>query len=455
MDFRAALKLLAEKAGVEIEYQKADSKTEKGKILNVLEEATQFFEKQLSENKPVEKYIKSRGISIETVKKWRIGYAPDEWRLLYGYLLGAGYEKSIILKAGLAKISTEKISEPYDVFRDRIIFPLLDANGTVIAFSGRVLSKDTEPKYLNSPDTSVFTKGEVLYGLNRAKEDIRKKNYAVLVEGQIDLVLSHQAGVANTVASSGTAFTPAHLQRLKRLSSRIILAFDGDKAGLIAAEKASVLGISLGFEVKVASLPEGSDPAEVAHESPEEWKNVLRRALPAIEFFLNKLEKLEKDSRKLGKLIVEKILPMIKLLSSSIEQSHFISMLSKRTGLKENVLWEDLKKVKTTSPNPLLAQGEGGRSPGEVSEVKTHKELIEERLAEIKLWKEEIPLEEEEAELQFNLDRIILDDELQNLLADLAQAESEKNNKKIESISRKIKDVHKKILGLEEKKKIM
>ena len=130
-------------------------------------------------------------------------------------------------------------------------------------------------------------------------------------------------------------------------------------------------------------------------------------------------------------------------------------MLSKRTGLKENVLWEDLKKVKTTSPNPLLAQGEGGRSPGEVSEVKTHKELIEERLAEIKLWKEEIPLEEEEAELQFNLDRIILDDELQNLLADLAQAESEKNNKKIESISRKIKDVHKKILGLEEKKKIM
>ncbi|OHA90844.1 MAG: DNA primase [Candidatus Zambryskibacteria bacterium RIFCSPHIGHO2_01_FULL_44_22b] len=469
LDFRAALKLLAEKAGVEIEYQKADSKMEKGKILNVLEEATLFFEKQLSENKLAEKYIKSRGIDIETVKKWRIGYATDEWRLLYGHLLGAGYEKNIILKAGLAKISTEKISEPYDVFRDRIIFPLFDANGTVIAFSGRALAKDTEPKYLNSPDTSVFTKGEVLYGLDRAKEDIRKKNYAVLVEGQIDLVLSHQAGVSNTVASSGTAFTLAHLQRLKRLSSRIILAFDGDKAGLIAAEKASNLGISLGFEVKVASLPEGSDPAEVINNPPapsksaqapeggaEEWKNILRRALPAIEFFLNKLEKLEKDSRKLGKLIVERILPMIKLLSSSIEQSHFISMLSKRTGLKENVLWEDLKRAKIqTSPNPLLAQGEGGRSPGEVSEVKSQRERIEERLAEIKLWKKEIPLEREEAELQGHLDTIILNDEMQNLLAVLARAESLKDNKKIETISKKIKDIHKRIIGLEEKKKIM
>ena len=469
LDFSAALKLLAEKAGVEIEYQKADSKMEKGKILNVLEEATLFFEKQLSENKLAEKYIKSRGIDIETVKKWRIGYATDEWRLLYGHLLGAGYEKNIILKAGLAKISTEKISEPYDVFRDRIIFPLFDANGTVIAFSGRALAKDTEPKYLNSPDTSVFTKGEVLYGLDRAKEDIRKKNYAVLVEGQIDLVLSHQAGVSNTVASSGTAFTLAHLQRLKRLSSRIILAFDGDKAGLIAAEKASNLGISLGFEVKVASLPEGSDPAEVINNPPapsksaqapeggaEEWKNILRRALPAIEFFLNKLEKLEKDSRKLGKLIVERILPMIKLLSSSIEQSHFISMLSKRTGLKENVLWEDLKRAKIqTSPNPLLAQGEGGRSPGEVSEVKSQRERIEERLAEIKLWKKEIPLEREEAELQGHLDTIILNDEMQNLLAVLARAESLKDNKKIETISKKIKDIHKRIIGLEEKKKIM
>ena len=469
LDFRAALKLLAEKAGVEIEYQKADSKMEKGKILNVLEEATLFFEKQLSENKLAEKYIKSRGIDIETVKKWRIGYATDEWRLLYGHLLGAGYEKNIILKAGLAKISTEKISEPYDVFRDRIIFPLFDANGTVIAFSGRALAKDTEPKYLNSPDTSVFTKGEVLYGLDRAKEDIRKKNYAVLVEGQIDLVLSHQAGVTNTVASSGTAFTLAHFERLKRLSSRIILAFDGDKAGLIAAEKASNLGISLGFEVKVASLPEGSDPAEVINNPPapsksaqapeggaEEWKNILRRALPAIEFFLNKLEKLEKDSRKLGKLIVERILPMIKLLSSSIEQSHFISMLSKRTGLKENVLWEDLKRAKIqTSPNPLLAQGEGGRSPGEVSEVKSQRERIEERLAEIKLWKKEIPLEREEAELQGHLDTIILNDEMQNLLAVLARAESLKDNKKIETISKKIKDIHKRIIGLEEKKKIM
>jgi len=325
---------------------------------------------------------------------------------------------------------------------------------------------------LNSPDTSVFTKGEVLYGLDRAKEDIRKKNYVVLVEGQIDLVLSHQAGVTNTVASSGTAFTSAHLQRLKRLSSRIILAFDGDKAGFIAAEKASNLGISLGFEVKVASLPEGSDPAEVANKSPEEWKNILRRALPAIEFFLNQLEKLEKDSRKLGKLIVERILPMIKLLSSSIEQSHFVSMLSKRLGLKEQVLWEDLKKTSAVARKTTeLISGEivPSARPVELRDAfpsqqpMSQRDKIEERLKEIKLWQKEISksqpefelVEKEEVELEGHLDTIILNDEMQNLLSELARAESEKDNKKIETISKKINDIHKRIIGLEEKKKIM
>ncbi|HEY4528638.1 MAG TPA: DNA primase, partial [Candidatus Paceibacterota bacterium] len=221
LDFLGALKFLANKAGIELEYRGGDSKTEKDKIGNILEEATKFFEKGLVDNDSARRYVASRSISEESIGDWRIGYAPAEWRSLFSHLESMGYGKDLIIKAGLAKISDEGThKEPYDVFRDRIIFPLADQNGRIIAFSGRALSKETEPKYLNSPDTPLFTKSETLYGLDRAKEQVRKKDYAVLVEGQIDLVLSHQAGVKNSVAASGTAFTRMHLERLKRFSSR-------------------------------------------------------------------------------------------------------------------------------------------------------------------------------------------------------------------------------------------
>ncbi|MDP3875221.1 MAG: DNA primase, partial [bacterium] len=447
LDFRGALKLLAEKAGVEIEYRDSGkSKTEKDKILNALEEATKFFEKELAGNKPARRYIASRGISEETIKNWRIGYAPAEWRLLYEYLQNLGHDREIIFKAGLVKkpLDEARGGEPYDVFRDRIIFPMADLNGSIIAFSGRALSKETEPKYLNSPDTTLFTKSEVLYGLDKAKDQIRRKDYVVLVEGQMDLVLSHQSGVRNSVASSGTAFTRTHLERLKRFSSRIIIAFDGDPAGEKAAEKASMLGISLGLEVKVADLPEGFDPAEVARKDPQEWRNILRESLPAVEFFFNKIEEGEKDSRKLGKQVEKRILPIIKLIGSAIEQSHFISMLAKRTGIKEEILWEDLKKASISKPEigllrektkvELSLLGNGKETIG-----KTPREKIEERLVEIKLWQKELPesvpeitaLKKEETELTDNLSGLLLRDNLSQLLSELARAEASGDNKSI------------------------
>lgn len=459
LDFREALKLLAEKAGVELQYRSPESKMEKDELFGALEEATGFFEKELSKNKEAYRYILSRGIGEQTIKDWRIGYAPFEWRSLYNHVKERGLSEPLALKAGLIKKSAEeeKSKEPYDIFRDRIIFPLFDASGRVIAFSGRALSKETEPKYLNSPDTVLFTKSEVLYGLDRAKQQIRQKDYTVLVEGQIDLVLSHQAGVGNTVASSGTAFTQAHLERLKNLSSRIILAFDGDSAGQKAAEKASILGISLGLEVKVASLPDGLDPAEVVKKNPEDWKNILRASLPTVEFFLNKVEAEEKDPRKLGKLIEKNILPMIKLLGSAIERSHFISMIAKRTGIKEEILWEDLKRIKTINleSSPALPSQSKPSSP------KSQKEQIEERLSEIKLWQEELKeskdesleLEKEEIELLDNLSGVSLHESLQRLLSDLAQAEKARDTKAIQSLAMDIKKIHSDIRSLEEKKK--
>ena len=464
LDFREALKLLAEKAGVELEYQRSESKTEKDKVFNVLEEATSFFEKKLEDNKSALEYIVSRGVNDETIKKWHIGYAPEEWRLLYGYLQSLGYDKEVILKAGLAKLK-EGGSDPYDVFRDRIIFPLFDQNGRVIAFSGRALVKETEPKYLNSPDTILFTKSEVLYGLDKAKDQIRKKNYAVLVEGQIDLILSYQVGVLNTVATSGTAFTREHLERLKRFSSRIILAFDGDSAGEKAMERANELGSSLGLEVKVANLPEGQDPAEVIKKNPEEWKNILRQSLPAVEFFFNKVEGKEMDPRKFGKQIEKRILPMVKLIDSAIEQSHFISMIAKRTGIKEETLWEDLKKIKRS--DIFLKQNliNEKRLDIDVKEMSSpsQREQIEGRLAEIKLWQKELPefapettlLKKEEDELKNNLSSVMLRDKLSQLLSKLSKAEISKDNKLIAILTKEIKTLHSQIGELEESKKML
>ncbi len=362
IEFKDALKLLAEKAGVEIVYERREGeKEDKEKLYGILESATAFFEEKLRENKVAYDYLVSRGLTRETIKEWRLGFAPDEWHSLLDHLKTLGYEKALCLTAGLVKTGDPSISsgqvnerEPYDVFRNRLIFPLRDASGRIIAFSGRVLDKDAMPKYLNSPDTPIFRKSEVLYGLDKSKMSIRKQNYGVLVEGQFDLLLSHQVGVKNTVASSGTAFTQSHLERLKHLSRRLILAFDGDVAGLAAAEKATFLGLTLGFELKVATLKEGEDPASLAQSSPEEWKKVLREAEPAPEFFLSKILAKEKDQRKIGKEIVAKILPMIKLLGSSIEQAHFISSLHARTGIKEEVLWADLKKV----TSPAVVRGE-------------------------------------------------------------------------------------------------
>ncbi|MDO8569548.1 MAG: DNA primase [bacterium] len=464
LDFRGALKLLAEKAGVEIEYRGGESKTEKDKILNALEDATKFFEKELADSDLARHYLVLRGINEESINDWRIGYAPAEWRSLCNYLQGHGHDKEIILKAGLVKLK-DGGGEPYDVFRDRIIFPLADSNGSIIAFSGRAISKETEPKYLNSPETILFTKSEVLYGLDKAKDQIRKKDYAILVEGQIDLVLSHQSGVGNSVASSGTAFTRMHLERLKRFSSRIIIAFDGDLAGKKAAEKASILAISLGLEVKVANLPAGLDPAEVVRKNPQEWKDILRESLPAVEFFFNKIEEREKDSRKLGKQIEKIILPMIKLIGSTIEQSHFVSMLAKRTGIKEEILWEDLKKVKRADVSPRSDLGETKRSDlGPKEELHlSQKEQIEERLAEIKLWQKELPesvpeilvLKKEESELMDNLSRLLLRDNLSQLLSELSRAEASKDGKLITHLTIMVQKVHSQMRTLEEKKETL
>jgi len=461
-DFKGALKILADRAGIELEYAPKESRDERERLYEALEEATKFFEQNLKGSLEAAEYLKSRGITVETRTRFRIGFAPDEWRLLRAHLLAQGFSDKEIADAGLSKKAEGKQAEAYDVFRGRIIFPLADAQGRIIAFSGRATAADAVAKYLNSPDTMLFNKSEVLYGLDKAKDSIRKKNYAVLVEGQMDLVLSHQAGVDNTVASSGTAFTQGHLERLRRLSPRIILAFDGDAAGEKAAEKSSALGLSLGMEVKIAELPEGKDPADLVRESPDTWKDVLRRSVTAIEFFLMRSIAGESDPRTLGKVIEKRILPLVALVQSAIERSHFVSEIAKRTSIREEVIWEDLKRVRI-SPLPISGiRAEAKTETAVAKEELTLRARIEERLNEVRYWQKETPendptlvsLKKEEKELLDNLELETLREKLSRFIAELARAEAVKDDKEVLRLSGDIQTVHKEMKDLEIRRKV-
>jgi DNA primase len=356
LDFVGALKVLAEKAGVELERFDRGEKSEKEKLFSILEQATFFFQKNLSENKTAQLYLVKRGISEETIKNFRIGFAPDEWRSLHDFLISKGVTEDDMLKVGLIKISAGDGStsanatsalgrKNYDTFRGRIMFPISDSSGRVIGFSGRILvADDKAPKYLNSPETELFRKSEILFGLNLAKKEIRLKDYSILVEGQMDLVMMHQIGITNTVASSGTALSVEHLTKLRRLSSRIIMAYDGDSAGFLASDRSAKLALSLGMDLKIAQMPAGKDPADLALQNPEELRDILRNSKHIIYFLTDALLEKKLDGRKLGKEIQTCVLPYVALLSSNIEKSQFMKTIAQRTFIKEEALWQDLKR---------------------------------------------------------------------------------------------------------------
>jgi DNA primase len=359
LDFMGALKLLADRAGIPLVFEKTETKSEKERLYSILEDATVFFEGGLQKSSEAQEYLKNRGISSETIRNFRIGYVPNDWRLLYTYLKAKKYTDIEIEKAGLAKRAEQKEKGFYDRFRGRVMFPIADSSGRVIAFSGRILVDDGKSaKYLNSPDTVLFNKSTVLYGIDKAKQDIRTKNYTILVEGQMDLVLSHQAGIRNTVAVSGTALADTLTTRenavnnlgiVRRLSPNIILAFDSDAAGRKAAMRSAGIALSLGMDVKIADLPEGKDPADLVLKNPEEWKNVLRSAKPIVEFqidgVMKEVEAKKLDARKTPPLIREKVLPFILALDGAMERAHFVKMIHERTGLAEEAIREDLKKL--------------------------------------------------------------------------------------------------------------
>ncbi len=354
VDFVEALKILADIAGVKIVYEKGADKqvrSEKEKLLALTESAVNHFEKNLPKNPPALEYLKGRGLKERTISDWRLGYAVDSWQDLLDHLKKAGYSESDIEKAGLIKKGDKPGGGLYDRFRARLMFPIFDSAGRPIAFSGRLLDPTSQnatagaAKYINSPEGPLFNKSSVLYGYDRAKNPIREQNYAILVEGQMDLLMMHQAGLRNTIASSGTALSEEHLKILKRSSENLLLAYDGDGAGLKAAIRAWNLALSMGMEIKIAPLPKGEDPASIIAKSPEEMKEILQQSKHIIDFYLEAILNSDKDSRKISKKVEKELLPLVRSLASSIDQAHFITNISEKTGIKEEALYEELNKI--------------------------------------------------------------------------------------------------------------
>lgn len=336
--FSETLKILAKKAGLDLKDHKFDRNDDglRGKLIEIHESAVKAFTKNLSASKEASAYLKKRGIKEEIIIGFSLGYAPKSWHYLSNLLKKSSFSDSLILQTGIASSGEKGI---YDTFRDRIIFPICDSYGTAIAFGGRVMD-DSEPKYLNSPDTPIFKKGETIYGLNLARAGIKKEGYALIVEGYFDVMSCHQYGFINAIAPLGTALTAGHLQKLKRFTKKVVLVFDGDEAGKNAAKRSLPLLLEHGFIARALLLPEKDDPDSfLRREGSKAFGSMLANAKTVTGFILD----ISKSKDK-----TETIHDAIEIIASArdmIMREELIRDLSERTDIRETVIREELKRA--------------------------------------------------------------------------------------------------------------
>ncbi len=393
LDFSGALKVLAERAGIPLVNYDQKGEHEKKKLYDILETATQFFERALSENEEAQQYLASRAVTSNSIQKFRIGFVEPEWRTLFTFLTEKGFTPHDIAKTGLA---LESKGRYYDRFRGRIMFPVADSGGRVIAFSGRIFKEmegRSEPsaKYINSPETVLYNKSRTLYAFDKAKTALRSMDSCVVVEGQMDVILSHQTGLTHTVAASGTALTLEHLQLIKRFTNNLILSFDADEAGLRAAKRSIYMALNAGYDVKVAHLPHGTDPASLVEQKQEkELEALIRDAKHVVSFYVDMLATHYVDARLLERQIEKEVLPLIAHLQSPIEQAHFVALLSERLQISEEPIWAALKNIspqKQMLASTVLSDRNGILSSVRDPEIERLKK-IKRHIHGILLWQE-------------------------------------------------------------------
>jgi len=352
VDFVEALDILARKANVDMsQYKKGDGSAAKLKkrLLEANALAAQFYHLCLSRNTEALAYVKdNRKFTADTIRTWQLGYSPEDGTSLLKFLRGRGFSETELSKAGLI---TKRASGWSDMFRGRIMIPLSDGQGSVVGFTARLLKDDKNaPKYFNTPQTLIYDKGRQVYGFHHAKDAIRKTDFVVLVEGNLDVIASHQAGVKNVVACAGTAMTADHLRSLSRLTINVRLAFDGDAAGLKATERAIGIAQEVGVDLTIISMPgDIKDPDELIQQGAEQWQTVIEQSKDAVSWMLARYSgEYDKNTAEGKKQLSSKALEVIKKIKDPVEREYHITQLSKELEVSVSALSAKLSQQKVT-----------------------------------------------------------------------------------------------------------
>ena len=368
IEFKEALKILAQKAGVDLVYENPQVRSQKQRIIDVNKEAAGFFEQNLWKEKTVIDYLLKRGLEEETIKEFHLGWASDEWNELSNFLVKKGFKSNEILASGLA---IPKNTDIYDRFRSRIMFPIEDSSNNIVAFTGRIFQskaslktiRDLEKigKYINSPQTLIFDKSKILYGLSKSKDYLRSKGNTLLVEGQMDFLAAWQSGIKNMVATSGTALTPYQLKILKRYNDTLVLGFDMDEAGEKAAERGIELALSKEFNVKILRLPEGKDLADFLMDEGNKAsiKDLVNKAEAIMDFYFTRAQN-EGDKTNIDgkKAIASYFLPKIKKLNNVLDRSFWINKLSRFINIPDQALEDELNRLQEEGDKLIVDENE-------------------------------------------------------------------------------------------------
>ena len=368
MDFRQSLEHLARRAGVDLSaYQTggADVAKRKKRLMEVLSLAARYYQHSLLKNRRAIEYVfQKRGLTKDIVTGFQIGYAPEQGEALVKFLGRKGFSKHEMAQAGL----TNRFGS--DLFRGRMIVPLLDPVGQTVGFTGRIIGDDPNaPKYLNTPATILYDKGRHVFGLSQAKEAIRTNGHVVVVEGNLDVVSSHQAGIRQVVATAGTAMTEHHLKALSRLAPEVRLAFDGDKAGLAATERVIPIASKLGVNVTIVSLPEGAkDPDELIKQDPRLWSQAIAVTQPAVDWLFSQYSNREDLSSAAGKkAFTTAALAVIRDLHDPVEQDHYMRLVAHMVGSSVGAVKEKLAAGTSAATKPLKRTVQGAWQPSSVT----------------------------------------------------------------------------------------
>ncbi len=379
MEFKEALEFLAKKAGVVL--KETESKKDlKERLFEVNLKAQEFFHYILTKHplgKKALEYLKSRGLTGSSIEEFGLGYAPNSWESLTRVLLKRGFNPQEIIASGLAVPSKSSL---YDRFRGRIIFPLIDGKEKLRGFSGRVLYP-VEPKYINTPQTPIFDKGNFLFGINLAKSGIRSKKEAVLVEGEMDVILSHQAGINNVVACKGTALTEGQIEMLKKYTENITLCFDMDLAGDSASRRGIEMAEKIGLNIKVVELKGGKDAAEVVKEDVRLWQKAISEAVPIYDYYLSSTAKRYDvknpvDLKKIG----QELIPIWAKIPDDLQRERYIQKLAAFLKTEDKILRENIEKARNISQKSFTGVLHQTSKKDNVIGAKGRRELLEEYL---------------------------------------------------------------------------